>query len=208
MHSAFRRTSTVALCAAALVAACSKADNTADSTRMADSAAMATPSAAGSTSTAAALTDPNIVAILDQANMADSAAGNLAATKGTNAEVKTFGFGRDMMRDHHALRKMGQDLAAKLNVTPQPPANDNSEATAKAWQDSLQSMPKGTAWDKAYIDHEVSYHQAVIATAHTAEGAAQNAELKALITQAIPNLEAHLKKAQDIQSKLQSASSS
>ena len=46
-------------------------------------------------------------------------AGNMASTKGTNAEVK--GFGRDMMRDHHALRKAGQDLAKKLNLTPATP---------------------------------------------------------------------------------------
>jgi len=207
MHSAIRRTSTAALCAAALVAACSKSENNADSARMADSAAMATPAPAGSSTTSAAptLTDPNIVALVDEANRADSAAGNVAASKGTNSEVKAFG--RDMMRDHHALRKMGQDLAKKLNVTPQMPPNNNSVATDNAWVDTLQSTPKGTAWDKAYIDHEVGVHTQVLATLHTAEGAAQNAELKDLITKAIPTIESHLKKAQDIQSKLQSASS-
>jgi uncharacterized protein (DUF305 family) len=66
-------------------------------------------------------------------------------------------------------------------------------------------MPKGAAWDKAYIDHEVSYHQAVLQTAQTAQAAAQNAELKDLITKAIPNIQAHLTKAQDIQSKLNAA---
>jgi len=206
MHSAIRRTSIVALTAAALVAACSKGENNADSARLADSAAAAAAAPAGSTTTAApTLTDANIVAVVDHANMADSATGSVAATKGTNSEVKSFG--RDMMRDHHALRKMGQDLAKKLNVTPQPPANDSSEARDKAWLDSLQSMPKGAAWDKAYIDHEVSAHQEVLSTLQTAQNAAQNAELKDLITKAIPTIESHLKKAQDIQSKLQSASS-
>jgi putative membrane protein len=201
MHSAFRRTSIAALCAAATVAACAKSDSTADSARLADSVAAANAAPAGSTTSAApALTDANIVAILDEANMADSATGSVAATKGTNSEVKTFG--RDMMRDHHALRQMGQDLAKKLNVTPQMPSDNNSEAQDKAWVDSLQSMPKGAAWDKAYIDHEVAAHTQVLATLHTAEGAAQNAELKSLITKAIPTIESHLKKAQDIQSKL------
>lgn len=208
MHSAIRRTSIVALGAATLVAACSKSESNADSARLADSAAMAAPAPAGSSTTAAAptLTDANIVAILDHANMADSASGSVAASKGTNAEVKSFG--RDMMRDHHALRKMGQDLAKKLNVTPQPPANDSSEARDKAWVDSLQAMPKGTAFDKAYIDHEVGAHTQVLSTLHTAQNAAQNAELKDLITKAIPTIESHLKKAQDIQSKLQSAKTS
>jgi putative membrane protein len=207
MHSAIRRTSIVALSAAALVAACSKSENNADSARLADSAAAAAAAPAGSTTTATAaptLTDANIVAVLDEANMADSATGSVAATKGTNSEVKSFG--RDMMRDHHALRKMGQDLAKKLNVTPEMPPNNDSEARDKAWVDSLKAMPKGTAWDKAYIDHEVGAHTQVLATLHTAQNAAQNAELKDLITKAIPTIESHLKKAQDIQSKLQSAS--
>lgn len=206
MRTTIRRTSIAALCAAALVSACAKKENNADSARLADSAAAASTPAAAAAPTAPsapALTDANIVAIVDHANMADSASGSVAATKGTNAEVKTFG--RDMMRDHHALRKMGLDLAKKLNVTPQMPANDSSEARDKAWVDSLNAMPKGAAWDKAYIDHEVAVHQAVLSTLNTAEGAAQNAELKSLLTKAKPTIESHLKKAQDIQSKLQSA---
>lgn len=210
MRIAIRRTSMIAAaCAATLVSACAKHESNEDSARLADSAAAAaTPAAAAAPTTpsAPALNDANIVAIVDHANMADSAAGSVASTKGTNAEVKTFG--RDMMRDHHALRKMGQDLAKKLNVTPQMPPNDSSEARDKAWVDSLNSMPKGANWDKAYMDHEVATHQAVLSTLHTAEGAAQNAELKSLITKAIPTIESHLKKAQDIQSKLQSAKTS
>ena len=200
-----RSTTTTALCAAALVAACSSGDKTADSARKADSATASTAGAATPAATAAApapaaLTDPNIVALLDAANMTDSSAGSVAATKGTSAEVRSFA--KEMMRDHHQLRKAGQDLAKKLNVTPQAPAGDNSAATASAWHDTLNTTPKGVAWDKAYIDHEVTYHQAVLQTAQAGLGAAQNAELKALITKAAPNIEAHLKHAQSIQSKL------
>ena len=68
-------------------------------------------------------------------------------------------------------------------------------------------MAKGAAFDKAYIDHEVTYHQAVIQTAQTAAGAAQNADLKALIQKAAPNLQAHLEHAQKIQAKLGGAAS-
>ena len=201
-----RSTTTTALCAAALVAACSSGDKTAVSARKADSAtaaatSAATPAASPAAAPApAALTDPNIVALLDAANMTDSSAGAVAATKGTSAEVRSFG--KEMMRDHHQLRKAGQDLAKKLNVTPEAPAGDNSAAMASAWNDTLNTTPKGAAWDKAYIDHEVTYHQAVLQTAQAGLGAAQNAELKALITKAAPNIEAHLKHAQSIQSKL------
>jgi putative membrane protein len=107
-----------------------------------------------------------------------------------------------MMNDHHALRKAGQDLVTKLGVTPTPPSNDELPAKAKMLSDSLTSQAKGAAWDKWYIDHEVTMHQDVLALIDQAQAAAQNAELKDLLTKARPNIEMHLKRAQDIQSKL------
>ena len=200
MHSVMRRTPFALACAAALVAACAKSDKTADSARVADSSAVAATSTPAMTPAAPALTDANIVAILDAANAADSASGAVAAARGTSADVKSFG--RDMMRDHHALRAAGQDLAKKLNVTPEPPANDTTLAANKKWNDSLTALPRGAAWDKAYIDNEVKVHEQVLSTAQTALGAAQNAELKNLIQKAAPNIQAHLDHAKMIQSKM------
>jgi putative membrane protein len=193
-----RMTSLVGALGTAVLVACSKADTAADSARMADSAA-----AAAATPAAPALTDANIAALLDEANAADSAAGKLASTKGTSADVKAFGV--MMMNDHHALRKLGQDLVAKLGVTPVPPANDSLPAKAAAAMANLTATAKGAAWDKAYIDGEVAVHQEVLGLIDAALGAAQNAELKDLLTKARPNIEAHLKRAQDIQSKLPAA---
>ncbi len=201
MHSVMRRTPFALACAVALVAACAKSDKTADSARAADSSAVAATSTPAMTPAAPALTDANIVAILDAANAADSASGAVAAARGTSADVKSFG--RDMMRDHHALRAAGQDLAKKLSVTPEPPANDTTLAANKKWNDSLTALPRGAAWDKAYIDNEVKVHEQVLNTAQTALGAAQNAELKALIQKAAPNIQAHLDHAKMIQSKMQ-----
>ena len=200
LRRALRRTSFVSFCAAAPVVGCGSGDKKEDSAKKADSIAAAMPAPAPAPPAPPALTDPNIVAILDGANMADSAAGSVGAAKGTAADVKSFA--KDMMRDHHALRKAGQDLAKKLNVTPVMPAGDNSAASAKAWHDSLTAMAKGADFDKKYIDHEVTYHAAVLATAQAALGAAQNAELKALITKAAPNIQAHLDHAKSIQSKM------
>lgn len=196
-----RMYSLVAALGTVVLVACSKeGTNASDSAAMSDSANAA---AASATPAAPALTDPNIAALLDEANMADSAAGKLASTKGTNADVKAFGV--MMMNDHHALRKAGQDLVAKLGVTPTPPANDSLPIMAKAKQDSMTAMAKGAAWDKAYIDNEVAVHQHVLGLIDTALGAAQNAELKDLLTKARPNIEAHLKRAQEIQGKLPAA---
>lgn len=181
-----------------LMAACKKSDEAATDT----SGTVAAASAATDTASAApGLSDANIVYILDNANMLDSSAGALAATKGTSADVR--GFGKMMMQDHHSLRKQGQDLAKKLAVTPAAPANDDSQAQSDKTMQLLNSTEKGKSFDKAYIDNEVAYHQALLETATAALGAAQNAELKDLIQKAAPNIQAHLDKAKSIQSKLQ-----
>lgn len=194
-----RINSLVAALGTVVLVACSKeGTNAADSARPADSAAAAT-----TTPAAPALTDANIAALLDEANAADSSAGKVASTKGTNADVKAFGV--MMMNDHHALRKAGQDLVAKLGVTPVAPSDDPLPAEAKMVMDTLTATPKGAAWDRWYIANEVTMHQKVLNLIDTALGAAQNAELKDLLTKARPNVEAHLKRALDIQGKLQAA---
>lgn len=178
--------------------ACSKGDNaTVDTTGTALTPVVdSTPVAA-----APALTDANIVYILDNANVLDSSAGAVAATKATNADIRDFG--KMMMRDHHSLRQQGLDLAKKLAVTPAAPADDDSPAAKDRTMSLLNTTAKGAGFDKAYIDNEVAYHQAVLDKATAALGAVQNAELKALIEKAAPNIQAHLDKAKSIQSKLQ-----
>lgn len=198
----------VILTAAALAACKGKESGGGADTGTAAGRMAPAPAAANTTTTAAsapsagapALTDANIVYILDQANAADSAQGRLAETKGTSADVKSFG--RLMVGEHHALRAEGQQLAKKLGVTPEKPAGDRSEAQAKQELDSLTALPKGPAWDRAYIDYEVGYHQAVLRTATNALGAAQNPQLKELIRKAAPVLQHHLDRAQQIQKKL------
>jgi putative membrane protein len=146
------------------------------------------------------LTDANIVALLDEANKADSAAGALAFKKATNPEVKNFA--KLMMAEHHALRVQGQELAKRLNVTPQPPANDPVRALAESETAALQAAPKGPQFDRTYIEQEVTAHKAVLDLAKTAHDEADNEELKKLIEQARPVIEKHLDMAEDLQKKL------
>jgi putative membrane protein len=186
--------------AALALAACSKKDNNAADTTAASSTAAMDTSGSAATATSGTWSDANIVAILDEANMADSAAGAIAATKGTSSAVRDFG--KTMMRDHHALRVQGQALAKKLNVTPQPPADDNSVADSQKNLDNLNSTAKGKDFDKAYIDHEVDYHKAVLEAATKGMNQAQNTELKNLIQKAAPNIQGHLTKAESIQKNL------
>jgi putative membrane protein len=154
----------------------------------------------GTAGAAADLTDANIVALLDHANAADSGAGAIAAKKATNAEVKKYA--KMMMADHHQLRQQGQDLAKKLGVTPEPPANDPVTALEQQETQALQAAAKGADFDRTYIQQEIAAHQAVLDLAKQAHDSADNPELKALIEKAQPLIENHLKQAQEIEKTL------
>ena len=183
--------------------ACSKKDNygsdttAASSTMSADTSAMA----GASSTTSGTWSDANIVALLDEANAADSSAGAIAVTKGTNSEVREFA--RRMMRDHHTLRAQGAALAKKLNVTPAAPSDDPVQPMAQNETNTLNTTAKGKDFDKAYIDAEVDAHKAVLDLATKAAGQTQNTELKNLIQKAAPIIQGHLDQAQAIQKSLQ-----
>jgi putative membrane protein len=184
------------------VAGCSKKENYG-----ADTTAAASTTVTGDTSTnavapapAATWTDANIVALLDEANMADSAAGSIAATKGTSSDVREFA--RRMMRDHHQLRAQGAALAKKLNVTPAAPSDDPVMPMAQDETNTLNSTAKGKDFDKAYIDAEVNAHKKVLDLATNAAKQTQTAELKNLIQKAAPVIQEHLTKAESIQKNL------
>jgi putative membrane protein len=154
-----------------------------------------TPSAAAN-----ALTDANIVALLDEGIQADSAAGAYALGKATSPDVKAFA--RLMMGEHHALRAQGQQLAKRLNVTPQPPADDPVQAAVQTEMAALRAAPKGAQFDRIYIEQEIAIHKAVLDLAEQAHDATQNQELKALIEKAKPVIEKHRDRAEEIQKKL------
>ncbi|HXL86180.1 MAG TPA: DUF4142 domain-containing protein, partial [Gemmatimonadaceae bacterium] len=144
--------------------------------------------------------DANILALLDEANVADSSEGAIAATKGTSAAVRNFG--KQMILDHHKLRVQGEALAKRLSVTPASPPDDNIPSDAQKEMANLNSTAKGKDFDKAYIDGQVDDHKKVLDLAVRAMSQAQSTELKNLIQKAAPVVQSHLDKAESIQKSL------
>ncbi len=151
---------------------------------------------------AGALDDPTIVAIFDAANTWDIEAAGVALARTSSHDVREFA--RMMQRDHKAVRQMGRDLAHRLHVTPTGPGKEFALYQAHvAAMKTLRSTKRGAAFDRAYVDNEVAYHQAVIdAVTTTLLPATQNADLKALETKVAPNFQAHLAAAKSLQAKL------
>jgi putative membrane protein len=154
-----------------------------------------------SSAQAAGPTDPQIAAIVVTANQVDIDAGKLALSKAKSPDVKTFG--QLMITDHSGVNKSATELVQKLHVTPE--SNPTSQSLQKGGDDNLAALKKlsGSAFDRAYVDHEVAYHQAVLdAVDTTLIPSAQNAELKALLVKVRPAFVAHLEHAKHLQSEL------
>jgi putative membrane protein len=150
---------------------------------------------------AAGPTDPQIAAIVVTANQVDIDAGKLALSKFKSPDVKTFA--QLMITDHSGVNKAATDLVQKLHVTPE--TNPTSQSLQKGGDENLAALKKlsGSAFDRAYVDHEVVYHQAVLdAVDTTLIPSAQNAELKALLVKVRPAFVAHLEHAKHLQSEL------
>ncbi|HEY2780789.1 MAG TPA: DUF4142 domain-containing protein [Steroidobacteraceae bacterium] len=150
---------------------------------------------------AAGPTDPQIAAIVVTANQVDIDAGKLALTKASSPDVKKFA--QLMITDHTGVNKSATELVTKLHVTPE--SNPTSQSLQKGGDENLANLKKlsGKAFDKAYVDHEVAYHQAVLdAVDTTLIPSAQNAELKALLVKVRPAFVAHLDHAKKLQGEL------
>jgi putative membrane protein len=146
------------------------------------------------------LDDATIVAIFDAANTADIETGELAAERASSKEVRDFG--AMLARDHKMVRQQGRDLAEELGVTPTPPGNDASATAHAAVMSTLRST-RGAAFDRAFLAHEVRFHQDVIdAVETTLLPSIQNAKVKALVVKVAPAFQAHMIAAQDLEKRL------
>lgn len=145
--------------------------------------------------------DAQIASIVVTANQVDINAGKLAESRGHAADVKAFG--KQMVTDHTGVNKQAVALVDKLKVKPED--NPTSQSLKKEGEANVKKLEtlKGAAFDKAYIEHEIIYHEQVIdALDKTLIPNAKNDELKALLVAVRPAFVGHLEHAKQIQGKL------
>lgn len=148
--------------------------------------------------------DPQIAAIVVTANQVDIDAGKLATTKAHSKEVKKFA--QQMITDHSGVNDAATALAQRLKLTPENNATaDSLKADGDANLAKLKGL-SGKQFDRAYVDHEVVYHQNVIqALDNTIIPNAKNEELKALLVKVRPAFDVHLEHAKHLQASLRNS---
>ncbi len=144
-----------------------------------------------SVASAQRLNDAQIALIVVTANTIDINAGKLAIKQSTNKEVLEFA--RQMVTDHTGVNKAATDLVKKLKIKPAQSDNvKNLKGDAAEVEAKLKKL-KGPAFDKAYLDNEVTYHQTIIdGLDNNLIPGVRNEELKALLESVRPAFVAHL----------------
>ena len=147
------------------------------------------------------LSDAEVASVAVVANLIDIDNAKIAQERSKDTDVLKFA--ETMASDHKAVIEQAAALVKKLGVTPKDNAvSQQLQTDADKAGDMLRSK-SGAAFDKAYIDHEVAYHKAVIgAVENLLIPETENAELKELLQNVVPALQAHLEHAQMLQKQL------
>ena len=136
-------------------------------------------------------TDQNFMTQVAIGNNAEVMAGQLAATKATNAGVKAFG---QMMATEHRQAQLDlKALAASVGRT----VSDTVDAEHQALMARLNSL-SGTAFDTAYINSQVRDHQKTQTTFQTEISSGNNNQVQNYATQYLPHIQMHLQKADSL----------
>ena len=128
--------------------------------------------------------------------MAEVDLGRLAARKGRNAQVRSFG--KRMVRDHSKAAAELKSLASRKHVTL-PTTMTDEQKTEKA---NLMKL-SGAEFDREYMRMMVEDHDKDVGDFQQKSTDASDAALKAWVTKTLPTLQDHQRLAHAIQGKVQ-----
>lgn len=151
------------------------------------------------------LSDPEVAHVAVTANRIDVDLAKFAQTRGQSPAVMQFA--ATMIADHNAVNAQASALAQKLGVTPVDNAVSQSLRAGAAGARTTLDPLRGAAFDRAYMDREVGYHQAVLdAIDQLLLPTTETAELRKLLVDVRPAIAAHLEHAKQVRAQLGGAS--
>jgi putative membrane protein len=147
------------------------------------------------------LSDPEVAHVAVTANAIDIELARYAQTRARSTDVRQFA--ATMITDHTAVNQQAAALAGRLGVTPVDNGVSKSlQAGAAKARADLEQVTR-QAFDRAYMDREIAYHQAVLdAIDGLLIPTTENADLKQLLTDVRPAVAMHLEHAKQIRSRL------
>jgi putative membrane protein len=135
-------------------------------------------------------------------NTSEIGAGQIAARKAIVNDVRTFA--SDMIADHTAMQQsVGVLPGDRAGTTPAGRARaDTLRRVTMRQSDSLNALPRGAAFDRVYIDQQLSAHSMALDSLVRWGARSRDGATKALVDAAIPKVQSHLDRARALQASL------
>ena len=162
--------------------------------------AMIAPSFADVTETIA-LSDAEILGVIQAVNQAEIDSGNMAGNTSSNSDVKSFA--RLMLKEHYKAYAALKDLSVRQNITAQNNwLSDKVKADEEKHLESLDRQ-QGILFDLDYASHEVEFHEKMLRLwDEKLIPQAQNEELKRLLADVRSAVVRHLEEAKKLKASL------
>lgn len=142
------------------------------------------------------LTDENILARVAQNDRLEVQVARIAVGKATSPALKAFA--RQIADNHSAGESDARLLARRLKLTEKPAVTDTTKVQQQHLVARLTALPKGMAFDTAYVRHLVDGHALMIRDTKAMEGTAADADVKRLLGNSLPEVQRHLDRARVI----------
>jgi putative membrane protein len=140
--------------------------------------------------------DNNILARVAQDDRMEVQLAGIAIAKITSPALKDFA--RQIRDNHSAGESDARRLSQKLKIPEKPGPADTTKQHQQNLVALLNKLAKGPAFDTTYVRHLVDGHVAMLRDLKSMEGKASNAEVKALLVGAEPEVQRHLTRARAI----------
>lgn len=148
-----------------------------------------------------AIADDAILSVVLDANAIDVEMAERARVRAQDTEVRRFA--ETMIADHNAVNEELRRVAEQTDLTPvaheiSRELRDSVRAAASAL-DTLSYAP----FDRAYMDHEIEHHRMLLELIdRRLAPVAQDTQLKTLLANIRPMIEAHFQRARQIRATL------
>jgi predicted outer membrane protein len=143
------------------------------------------------------LSDPQVAALLAEADRAAIDAAQLELEKGANREVRALA--SDALHDHMALLRQEQKVAQQLSAAAQPPRDDPFSERYAQDHALLANTDAGAGFDELYTTSQIADDEGMLALLHRLSVEAHDHDLGMLLDKrAEPMVRRHLARARAI----------
>lgn len=143
----------------------------------------------------------DIAAVMVAANDGEIAQGQVATSRASSDEVRAFA--QMMLNDHTAANTSASALFADRGITPSETDTSRTLRQSSAETVAAISSYSGSAFDRVYMDAQVTAHEWLLRTLDTNMiPSAEDSRLRDLLTAQRASVAAHLERARSIAGRL------